>query len=229
MVRVLSNTKLQLVLARLDAGDHHDVTWAKTGVSVGSISKVHKIHCPNLPKAKGGHPRKLGATARCRAVHLVRAGSAQTTKAATQQLENTLGTSTSTRTVQRMLVEEGLEAVTKKPNPNLTKDHVQACLELAERHQHWTLEDWMREGLGMEKAWGGAHKLTSGGDCGPGYATKLNNRLTKELYVEVEDLEDELMASLEYYGKDMDDFMFMHDNASSHTGVASILPRSQSH
>ncbi|KAJ1300174.1 hypothetical protein OPQ81_011926 [Rhizoctonia solani] len=49
---------------------------------------------------------------------------------------------------------------------------------------------------------------------GPGYATKLNNRLTKELYVEA--LEDELMASLEYYGKEVDDFIFMYDNASSH-------------
>ncbi|KAJ1300837.1 hypothetical protein OPQ81_002477 [Rhizoctonia solani] len=49
---------------------------------------------------------------------------------------------------------------------------------------------------------------------GPGYATKLNNRLTKELYVEV--LEDELMASLGYYGKEVDDYILMHDNASSH-------------
>ncbi|KAJ1301366.1 hypothetical protein OPQ81_008631 [Rhizoctonia solani] len=191
-------------------------------------------------------PRKLDATARRRAVHLVTEGSAQTTKAANQELENTLGTSTSTRTVQRMLVEEGLEAVTKKPKPKLTKDHVKACLEFAEGHQHWTVEDWMRVGWSDEtkincygsdgRVWvwkRSGEKLTNqllketvahgGGSItiwgcmfweGPGYATKLNNRLTKELYVE--DFEDKLMASLEYYGKEVDDFMFMHDNASSH-------------
>ncbi|KAJ1309421.1 hypothetical protein OPQ81_006198 [Rhizoctonia solani] len=231
MVRVLSNTKLQLVLARLDAGDHHDVIWAKTGLSVGTISEICNIHHPNLPKAKGGCPRKLDATARRRAVHLVTAGSAQTTKAATQELENTLGTSISTRTVQRALVEEGLEAVTKKPKPKLTKDHVKAHLEFAERHQHWTVEDWMRvdwsdetkincygsDGRVWETVPHGGGSITIWGCMfweGPGYATKLNNRLTKELYVEV--LEDELMASLEYYGKEVDDFILMHDNASSH-------------
>ncbi|KAJ1303022.1 hypothetical protein OPQ81_011223 [Rhizoctonia solani] len=183
MVRVLSNTKLQLVLAMLDAGDHHDVIWAKTGVSVGKISKIHNIHHPNLPKAKGGHPRKLDATARRRAVHLVTAGSAQTTKAATQELENTLGTNISTRTVQRALVEEG-------------KASTLDCGGLDE---------------GMEKPWGETHKLTSEGDCG---SWETPSPFGGELYVEF--LEDELMASLEYYGKEVDDLIFMHDNASSH-------------
>ncbi|KAJ1299344.1 hypothetical protein OPQ81_011194 [Rhizoctonia solani] len=246
MVRVLPNTKLQLAFARLDAGDHHDLIWAKTGVSLGTISKICNIHHPNLPKAKGGHPRKLDATARRRAVHLVTAGSAQTTKAATQELENTLGTSISTRTVQRALVEEGLEAVTKKPKPKHTKDHVKACLEFAERHQHWNMEDWMRVGWSDEtkincygsdgRVWvwkrpgeklknqllkktvaHGGGSITIWGCMfweGPGYTTKLNNRLTKELYVEV--LEDELIVSLEHYGKEVDDFILMHDNASSH-------------
>jgi transposase len=49
---------------------------------------------------------------------------------------------------------------------------------------------------------------------GVGFLTKLDVNMTKELYLEVQ--KDELMDTLEYYGKEVGDVIFQLDNAPSH-------------
>ncbi|KAJ1308287.1 hypothetical protein OPQ81_004001 [Rhizoctonia solani] len=49
---------------------------------------------------------------------------------------------------------------------------------------------------------------------GPGYMCKIDGNLNKELYVEI--LDDEFKQTLEYYGLDMEEVIFMQDNASAH-------------
>ncbi|KAJ1308136.1 hypothetical protein OPQ81_003856 [Rhizoctonia solani] len=50
---------------------------------------------------------------------------------------------------------------------------------------------------------------------GPGYMCKTEGNLNKEFYTEI--LEDEFEQTLEYYSLDMEEFIFMWDDASSCT------------
>ncbi|KAG8799833.1 hypothetical protein FRC16_004275, partial [Serendipita sp. 398] len=50
---------------------------------------------------------------------------------------------------------------------------------------------------------------------GVGYACKIDGRMDGDLYINI--LEDELQASLEYYGKTQEDVIFQQDNDPKHT------------
>jgi hypothetical protein len=84
--------------------------------------------------------------------------------------------------------------------------------------------------VGMEIAWGRTLKVAyqayssfwgwlpmvwgcMGWD-GVDFLTKLDVNMTKDIYAEV--LKDELMETLEYYGKEVRNITFQHDNAPSH-------------
>ncbi|KAB5587380.1 Transposase [Ceratobasidium theobromae] len=220
---------------------------------MGTISKVHSEHCPNLPKPRGGRPVKLSSHDISHAVHLVTSQHSFTTTQATQELRITTGSSLSTKTVCRSLKKTGLKPVVKQAKPKLSAANIQARLAFAKRHQYWTLDDWKKvlwsdetkinrngsdgkhwawkkAGEGLSKrliketqAHGGGSIMIWG--CmlweGPGYATRLDDTLTKELYVEV--LEDELMQSLEYYEKEVGDIIFQHDNAPAHGFLGKVV------
>lgn len=49
---------------------------------------------------------------------------------------------------------------------------------------------------------------------GPGYGTKIDGRMDTDLFVSI--LEDELLQSIEYYGKDLEDIVFQQDNDPKH-------------
>lgn len=141
---------------------------------------------------------------------------------------------------------QDLQAVTKDAKPLFTKEISKERLTFAKSHKHWTVEDWKRVlwsdesrmnrlgSNGKQWAWkkpaegltacltkptaqaGGGFFMVWGcfGWDGVGYLTKLSVNMTKEVYVEV--LEYELMNTLEYYGLEVDDIIFQHDNAPSH-------------
>ena len=50
---------------------------------------------------------------------------------------------------------------------------------------------------------------------GVGYATKIEGRMDGPLYVQI--LRDELMQTLEFYGKRVEEVIFQQDNDSKHT------------
>jgi hypothetical protein len=129
----------------------------------------------------------------------------------------------------------------------LSARHRRARLDFAMAHQHWTVEDWMhvvwsdetkinrfgsdgkhwvwkRPGEGLSDRtvnptlkFGGGLIMVWG--CmlwdGPGFACKIDGTLDAELYVAI--LKDELLQSLVYYGKDVDDVIFQQDNDPKHT------------
>lgn len=246
MTRALSTTKLNSVLAQLDAGVPHAQISATTGVNTGHISKLHNIHHPNLPRSSPGCPLKVTPAAARHLVRLVTNGNSCTARQAAQRYQSVTGDALSPETVCRTLRDAGLKAKTKVKKPALPKHLRDAWVSFARAHRHWTVEDWKhvmwsdetkfnRLGSdGQQWVWirpgqelsdsaiqqtahsGGGSIIVWG--CfmwdGPGYATKIEDTMTKEVYVEV--LEDEMMKSLEYYGREVEDIIFQQDNAPAH-------------
>jgi transposase len=58
-MKPLSSTTVSSILSLLDSGINVREIKGRTGISIGSISKIRNEHRPNLPKELGGHPRKL--------------------------------------------------------------------------------------------------------------------------------------------------------------------------
>lgn len=246
MPKVISPTKLQSVLSKLDAGlPHHEINL-QTGVSEGYISKLRSIHRPLLPRHPGGRPAKVTPTAARHAVRLATNSHSATAVQVASELQNITGVSLSPQTVCNTLKQEGLTAVKKSKKPLMPPRIKSLRLAFARAHQHWTLEDWKRviwsdetkiNRLGSDgKQWAWKQQGTglsdrliqptahSGGGSvtiwgcmlweGPGYMTKLEHTMNKEVYLEV--LRDELMDGLEYYGKEVGEVVFQQDNAPSH-------------
>lgn len=252
MPKVLSTAKLNTVLAKLDAGVSHEQIASTTGVSMGHISKLRRIHRPNLPRSLGGRPCKVTPASTRHLVRLVANGNSCTAVQASRQLRALTGDVLSPGTVRRTLRDAGLKSKHKVKKPNLPKHIRDARLKFARAHRHWTVEDWKRVmwsdetkinrlgSDGQQWVWvrpgqelsdaaiaptghsGGGSLIIWG--CfmweGQGYATKIEDTMTKEVYVEI--LEDEMMKSLEYYGKEVGDIIFQQDNAPAHNAHLSM-------
>src|SRR5204863_4894137 len=134
------------------------------------------------------------------------------------------------------------EGCGKEEKPFLSKKHRRARMDFALAHQHWTLEDWKKvvwsdetkiNRLGSDgRKWvwkkagedlsdrlvQGTQKFGGGSvmvwGCmlwdGPGYACKIDGRMDGDLYVKI--LEEDVQASLTYYGKSAGDVIFQQDN-----------------
>ncbi|KAJ1308202.1 hypothetical protein OPQ81_003917 [Rhizoctonia solani] len=126
--------------------------------------------------------------------------------------------------VHQQVRKEGIVPFVKPSKPALTSDHIKARLAFAKAHQFWTVEDW------KHVQWSDETKINCFGSDGLHYAYKrvlnltrstrhtsmegIDGNLNKELYVEI--LDDEFKQTLEYYGLDMEEVIFMQDNASAH-------------
>ena len=77
-MRPLSVDKLNIVISRLHSGQTTCQISSSTGVSIGTISKIHSKHCSDLLKSSGGNPVKLSPTNVCHAVNFITSGKAET-------------------------------------------------------------------------------------------------------------------------------------------------------
>jgi len=180
-------------------------------------------------------------------MHLMERGKIENATQGTQVLKNILNQPLASKTVRRHLKKAGMKAVVKKKKPLLSARHRKARREFAEAHLEWTVEDWKHvvwsdetkiNRLGSDgRRWvykkageplndrlvegtlkfGGGSVMVWG--CmlweGPGYAVKIDGRMDGELYRQI--LDEDLPASLEYYGKDSTDIIFQQDNDPKHT------------
>ena len=64
-MRPLSVDKPNIVISRLHSGQITCQISSSTGVSIGTISKIHSEHCSDLPKSSGGYPVKLSPASQC--------------------------------------------------------------------------------------------------------------------------------------------------------------------
>ena len=165
----------------------------------------------------------------------------------TKVLRSVTNQSLSAQTVRNSLKVAGMKAVVKKKKPFLSQKHRKARMDFALAHQHWTVDDWKKvvwsdetkiNRLGSDgRKWvwkkggedlsqrlvqgtvnfGGGSLMVWG--CmlweGPGYACRIDGRMDAELYSQI--LEEDLQASINYYGKTAGDVFFQQDNDSKHT------------
>ena len=218
-----------------------------TGISLGSITKIHSLYHPNLTKSSGGRPRKLSPSDVHYAVRLVTSRKADNAAQVTKSLENVVSTSISSRTIHRELKRAGLKPIVKKKRPFLSSTHRRKRLEFAERHQHWTVDDWKRV------VWSDETKINRLGSDGRKYVwirpgEGLTDRTVQgtvkfgggslmfwgcmlwdgvgygtkidgkmDAQLYTNILEDELQESIKYYGYKDTDIIFQQDNDPKHT------------
>ena len=163
------------------------------------------------------------------------------------QLKKLLNLNVTTQTVRNTLRKAGLKSAVKQKKPFLSRAHKRRRLEFALEHQHWTLDDWSRvvwsdetkiNRLGSDgRSWvwkkpgsalseqhisgtvkfGGGSLMVWG--CmtpqGVGYMCKIDGRMDAELYTSI--LQDDFLATVEFYGLDKADLIFQQDNDPKHT------------
>ena len=162
-------------------------------------------------------------------------------------LQNTSSGTFSVSTIRRKLKSVGLKSMVKKKRPILSTRHRRERLDFAQAHEHWTLEDWKKvvwsdetkiNRLGSDgRKWtwkrageplsdrlvegtlkfGGGSLMFWGCMCweGVGYGVKIDGKMDAELYTSI--LEDELMESLKWWNKEVEDILFQQDNDPKHT------------
>jgi transposase len=143
-MRPTSAAKHSSVVSLLTQGYPHHQIHAKTGVSLGTISKINKEPDLNKENNHGGCPVKLSARDKQSIIYQITSGKLDNAVQATQFINNTLTNPVHPQTVKNAFKEAGLQSVTKKKVPLLKQTHRQIRLKFAHYHENWTVEDWKR-------------------------------------------------------------------------------------
>ena len=178
-MKLLSATKVKLLVQMLKSGDSGHHISSTLGVSTGVISKIRTKHCPNIPKSSGGRPPKLFPANIRYATHLIERGKVDNAVQVTRTLKNIINQPLSSQTVRRNLKKVGLKAVVKKKRPFLSKKHRKTRMDFAVTHLHWTVEDW------NQVIWSDETKINCLGSDGRKWVYKrvgkgLSDRLVEE-------------------------------------------------
>ena len=243
----LSSDELHNILSLIDSGNSARRIAAITGFNKSTVTRYWEQHRPDTPKSSGGRPSKLSPTDVCHAVRLVTSGEAENAAQVARSLQTITNNSITCQTVGIHLKKAGLKAVVKKKRPLLSVRHRHERLDFATTYLHWTIHDWMhvlwtdevkfnrlnsdgtswvykRAGEGLSDClvggtlkFGGSSLMMWG--CmswdGTGEACRILGTLNAELYCQI--LDDELLTSIEKWGKEPADIIFQQDNDPKHT------------
>src|SRR6266481_8023375 len=141
-MRPLSLDKLNIVISRLNSGQTTHQISSSTGVSIGTISKIHSAHCPDVSKSSGGLPVKLSPANIWHAVNLITSEKAEIAVQVSKALQTITNQPVTSQTVCRHLRRTSMKAVVKKKRSLLSTRHRKERMDFAIRHKNWTLEDW---------------------------------------------------------------------------------------
>ncbi|KAL7279386.1 hypothetical protein ACG7TL_007227 [Trametes sanguinea] len=142
MPHQLSKDTIQTIVALLDQGKSLCQIIQMLGISLGTAHYYRTVFHPNLPKSRGGRPRKLKSADAQYLKHLMRTHNVKTARKLNQLIDKTFSVSISTQTVRRELKRQGMKAVVKQKGLALTAAEKHARLEFAKEHEHWTVDDW---------------------------------------------------------------------------------------
>ena len=113
-----------------------------TGVSIGTISKIHSEHCSDLPKSSGGCPVKLFPANINHAINLITSGKAEIVVQVSKALQSITNQPVTPQAVHRHLRRTGMKAVVRKKKPLLSQKH----------RKEWTFNQAQRlDSGGLEK------------------------------------------------------------------------------
>ena len=113
-MRPTSSAKHSSVLSLLMQGYFHHQIHTKTGVSLGTISKIGKKIDSTKENNPGGHPSKLWAWDKQSIIHQITSGKLDNAVQATRFINKTLNNPIHPQTVQNASKEAGLQSATKK-------------------------------------------------------------------------------------------------------------------
>jgi transposase len=173
-MRPTSAAKHSSVVSLLTQGYPHCQIHAKTGVSLGNISKIEKELDSNKENNYGGCPSKLSAHDKQSIIRQINSGKLNNAVQATQFINNTLTNPVYSQTVRNALKEAGLWSATKKKVPMLKQTHQQRQLKFAHYHKSWTVENWKRV------LWSDETKINWIGSDGKVYVWKQQGELVSD-------------------------------------------------
>jgi transposase len=138
----LSVDQIASIVTLINSGKSHRAIKAQTGVSLGSISQICSKHCSETPKPTAGQPAHLSPTATLHAVWLCTYGKGANATQAAKSISIVENKTIRPWTIRHAMKAQGLKAVTKRKRPLLLSRHRRERMHFAERHLHWTVEDW---------------------------------------------------------------------------------------
>ena len=143
-MRPISADKRSSVLSLLEQGYPHRQIHNKTGVGMGTISRIGREVDANKENNSGGRPAKLSAHDKQSILRQITSGKLDNAVQATNFINSTISQPVHPQTVRNALKEAGLYSATKKKVPILKQTHRQRQLKFARYHENWTVEDWKR-------------------------------------------------------------------------------------
>ena len=143
-MRPISSAKHSSVLSLLEQGYSHRQIHDRTGVGMGTISRIGREVNTNKENNSGGHLAKLFVCDKQSILRQITSSKLNNTVQATNFINSTLPHPVHPQTVRNALKEAGLYSAIKKKAPMLKQQHCQKQLKFAQYHENWTVEDWKR-------------------------------------------------------------------------------------
>ena len=134
-MRPISTAKRSSVLSLLKQGYSHRQIHDRTGVGIGTISRIGREVDTNKENNPGGRPAKLSARDKQSILRQITSGKLDNAVQATNFINSTLPHPVHPQTVRNALKEAGLYSATKKKAPMLKQQHRQKRLKFAQYHE----------------------------------------------------------------------------------------------
>lgn len=140
----ISPEKRRTALYHLQNGMSLRAIGKLLGLGKSTVQRLRNEHAIDVPKQKGGRPKKL----KPRHLHFLEKhfelNANSTIKIARQALKDVFQVTVSPTTVRKVLRFKRFKARKMVKKPMLTARHRKLRREFAERHKNWTVEDWKR-------------------------------------------------------------------------------------
>ena len=219
----------------------------RTGVSIGSISRIRNSMQNAPERDRGGRPSKLTSRNIRKICKVADASKTDNVTQIASVVKPQLGIDISNQTIRRALKQSGYKASLKKKKPLLTARQKKQRLDFARTHAEWTVEDWKRvifsdetkvnriSSDGAQWCWskagrtddsktqkptvkfGGGNIMVWGCMTSQGPGYITQIEGIMDKNLYKEILKTELKDTLKYYKLKKDEIIFQHDNDPKHT------------
>ncbi|SJX62532.1 related to transposase [Sporisorium reilianum f. sp. reilianum] len=139
-----SPEKRHMVLYHLQNGRTIHSVAQLLGIAKSTVHHIGKSAPTEVPKSKGGRPKKLQPCHLCFLDHYFKLNCTTTVRNACQALQETFDVKVCPTTIRKVLQFCQFKARKMVKQPFLRKKHIKDCLKFAHRYKNWTVEDWKK-------------------------------------------------------------------------------------